>query len=865
MAQSPDVIDIIAAQILLDTKGALEALKNLDQNVKASATRIAMLAKAIQGMANSQKTTIDEIAKKMRDLNASMGGGLFGKLGVSDADINRAAQVAKGVESIGTAAKKTEQPIRNIGSGMENAARRSKYAIDVVRTALGVLTAMLVNIVLSAIVNFARDAVKAFTDVEDSLWRIHVAEKRLSEMGSEVTFKGLQEGARKIKDELKIFSEADILSAMSAIAAGMAKFGISEQQIVDLTKYVAILNVVSAQNEDLQTSVQHLLTTMQSASSRGVQSLNLQFGEQRMQLAGVKMGFLEAGEAASNLTLEEQALVKQEIVKEEALAALREYSIYLETNSAKLKENAAGWEDVKTSFGGFLTAIAPGLNGLLEFLTRVIDAMKFAGSVWVALVDGMIYSITSFAQKVKDTKNVILALLETIANFPKVFKILLNYEIRTFFNGVPGDAPEWFKKLFGKELEPVETPTAPVELPIEAGDADKIQEQADAFEKLSQRLKEIAADAEIAYRELTILTEQKYQDIVIDAQIRIEDIELEFQQKIEDAERELQQAIEDIHIEARQAEADAIRNFHEDQLRAEAEYQQKLKELRERFLMDLEEALHARDARQVLRLIKQYEFEKKQAAEQKALDDKLRRERLQAELEAIRIEEQQKIAAEQREYARKVQQLEIEKQREIEAVKEEEARKLEELKLWNQREAEEIARHAADKMAQLEQAYIDEYGIHGHYQEEIRKLIEGYTQANIAMIDAMYAHMAGVYAGIEQMYTSALAMMNSLSLTPGPPPTSPTAPLQGGYAEGGTVIATQPTRVLFGERGPELATFIPLGRQGRDVNKVFGNIGSAGGGRLLIEMLLSPDLEARVVENSLARTADVIARVSRSK
>jgi hypothetical protein len=150
----------------------------------------------------------------------------------------------------------------------------------------------------------------------------------------------------------------------------------------------------------------------------------------------------------------------------------------------------------------------------------------------------------------------------------------------------------------------------------------------------------------------------------------------------------------------------------------------------------------------------------------------------------------------------------------------------------------------------------------------ISEVIGAYTANNIAAMQNMYNYMAGLYAAIGAMYSSALGMLGSAGGMVGA-----VAPHEegvgglGGFAEGGTVIANRPTVAVFGEAGPEMATFTPLNRTGKDTNKVFGDMSGngAGGGRILIEMSLSPDLEARVVENSLSKTADVIAKISRSK
>ena len=83
------------------------------------------------------------------------------------------------------------------------------------------------------------------------------------------------------------------------------------------------------------------------------------------------------------------------------------------------------------------------------------------------------------------------------------------------------------------------------------------------------------------------------------------------------------------------------------------------------------------------------------------------------------------------------------------------------------------------------------------------------------------------------------------------------------------MVANRPTTVTFGEAGLELATFTPIGRDGRDVNKLFSNLSnSAGdgmGGVLELLLSLSPDLEARVVRNTLGQMSNIVTEVRRSK
>ena len=84
------------------------------------------------------------------------------------------------------------------------------------------------------------------------------------------------------------------------------------------------------------------------------------------------------------------------------------------------------------------------------------------------------------------------------------------------------------------------------------------------------------------------------------------------------------------------------------------------------------------------------------------------------------------------------------------------------------------------------------------------------------------------------------------------------------------MIANKPTTVTFGDNNGELelATFTPLQHTGRDVNKLFSNLDASQGGMsgaLEIGVALSPDLEARIMKNTLGQTANIITKVPRSK
>ena len=213
------------------------------------------------------------------------------------------------------------------------------------------------------------------------------------------------------------------------------------------------------------------------------------------------------------------------------------------------------------------------------------------------------------------------------------------------------------------------------------GDAKDAEGASADLQELDDKLKEIIQDAEEARDKLDLLKDQKEIDLNIKVEQKKDDIDLEYRRKAEDAARDLAKKIEDINRDARQRAEEAKQKAREDELQKELELAQKLKELRQQFLNDLEDALHARDARQVLRLIRDYNNEKQKILDKNALDEQLSKLKLKNELENIEAERKAKIASAQLEYKQKLEDLAIAKKRE-----------LEELAIWKQREFEEIQR-----------------------------------------------------------------------------------------------------------------------------------------------------------------------------
>jgi hypothetical protein len=295
--------------------------------------------------------------------------------------------------------------------------------------------------------------------------------------------------------------------------------------------------------------------------------------------------------------------------------------------------------------------------------------------------------------------------------------------------------------------------------------------------------------------------------------------------------------VEDINLRANERQLELDIRHRDDEISAEKKFEEKMLELRERYLFDLEDAVRVRDARKVLDLNRKYNLDREQAYRQ-FNDDKADREQ-RYEFDKMMIERNRQLDLQER--ARRLKQDMIDAQTDL------------------KRKLEDIRRGEDEKLKILLASFAKE---------------RLYTAANCkAVYDilAKYYGPGGMIEGLYKYYTmmAQAAMLVQQMQANIPRITQPTTPSispvwqdilhrMTNYAEGGTVIATKPTAAIFGERGPEKATFEPLTRTGANVGKIYGGNAESFGGKAVIAVSLSEGLEARIVDNTLGAVASVV-------
>jgi hypothetical protein len=791
----------------------------------------------------------------------------------------------------------------------------------------GALTAMLTLAALRKVTEFFTNALKSAQEFRAQLIQLNFSEVILSQRGMDITRKELDDFIADIESRYKYLSKLDATKVVSETAGAVQEFDVSKQQLGELSDAIAYIQLQNKLLGREEADAAHIINAAMDARSNFFNGMGINITETIVKEKAYAMELAKVGEELTKqqrfqailALLTEQTSGKQE----ELIAALegtplgnqlkfqKEYADTLELVGEQLLTvkdkfielftnlNANG--EVGRGLVSMFSDLATEINNTIDTLNSAVEAIRILENTFGGAEDAGESWWESFADAINPLENILFilqtlgALLASIIILPVTFwaNILsgkgvgtavkqagievagtfvegFSTALETLLGDEQGKIASWvkstWKSLTGVDIDLMHTPEAPtppeVDTPSGATMAEGIDAESDNVQQAVEEMREKVLDE---YQKM----QQDIEDATVDFNRKMDDISSEYQFKRIDAERDYQDKVQDINRDANRKIQDISIKQQQDQAKArqealdkEREYQNKLLEMRENFLMDLDDALHARDARQILKLIKNYNLEKTQAQRQRDLQkaedaaaEKLRQQSYEAERKQAEAERQ-----------RKLEDAAIEHQRKLDQLAEDEERERIQAQLALQRKMADLQLEMGQRLALLGAGLVAEFNL---------------TKAGLDAILALYQAYYGPGGAIDQVYQGAQARMASTStLSPGANPKDPQSQ-PGGYghgkggssyafAEGGSLLVNKPTRVLMGEGGvPELGQFTPIGKAGTNVNKIFSNMSGAGGegagGRMEIGLSLSPDLEARIISNSMKETAKVIVKVNRSK
>lgn len=845
---------VVNYEISIQALEAVKALQQLNDSAASFDAKITATTAKVQQLSaawgTSFKTTLGVMKQADQELSQTTG-----QVGVFGNQIVGQLTLADG------SIKNVTKSLANVGWGQvaqqaEDSSRRTVRSIDAIRIALGAMVAMLVFNVIQAFSNFFYGAIKDATDLQGALYNLTNAERIMSQQGIEIAPKDLQDMANNLKALVPIISQIDATKAVSSLALFTKDLGYTKEQIAALSEAVGTLYV---RNQAMGLSFEQVLSQVQTGlltgRAQGIRDLGVSISEAAIKQEALRLGLVKSSSAFDALTGDVQTQIKAQamlsIIVKNTAQEQGDLGKYMETDAGKMKTFTASIEDFKTATG---QAFLPVLGTLAEIGLGILKVYHTV-QVLIAYFDSTV--VARIVAPWILLNEAIQGHIHSVADVKRVYD-------ETFQS-----VNAWIKLHTGLTLQQASA------LDTATGSADQLG----------------SALADMSKVDLTSLNNE-----LIRVQESLSKLNREYAQNNLKYQDEYNTKITRMRQDAAIAQATSAAKEHATQLADEAKFQLQMEQLKEKYLYNLEDALRNRDARQVLRLQEQYAIDKKDAQDN------------------FNLQNAQRIAQYKQQQAIDAANEKIKEQRALEDYKTEQALRKQSYddaladlqQSWKDRLDEEAVKIAADLgitgkgvdaiRAVLEKYYGKNGVFDGLYSYSLDSLQSKGTSMLAELAQVINAYLQTTAAGINA-FTSINGTLGNITKSPtvinpyggvGNVPYGPPAPSSststgyaihssvgttspayiGGRAKGGVDIASKPTSVTFGEAGLEAAIFLPLSKLMSGMNNVPINASGGGGslgGQIKLLLELSPDLVARVTENTLSQAAQVITRVYRGR
>lgn len=777
------------------------------------------------------------------------------------------------INTINAALRQLSSQVQQTQSGFQGFINSLGNLGSVVQYVIGGSLAYLAVRVLRDVYRYLQEATKAAIDFSQSLFQLEIGIRGLQRVGIDTTFQEFAKFIQDIRKEFPIFSRKDVTDAVSIATLMTREFGFTADQIKEVVRVSTLMSIVTG--KDLTEAVRGVTYAVGAGYFEALQRVGVNISRATIAQEALRRGLKGSYNDLDQTT---RAALTLEVVLENLAALEEDAADITEVSSGKVRSLQSAWDDFTLLLG---EKTLPILNEIVDVLT--IDLRK--AIEYFERIPG-VYSPEEIEQAAQKMRELGLS-EEFIASQTKILLELWE----EFGNKLD--------ELDGKNVE------VTVDVKVNYEGMEFTSEEIENISKATQKLGEEITDIELKAEEDRIDTINKYlddkEDLEKEHNQRLEDIEIDHQKRLDDiGEKAIQKRadedtdyayrISDVIRDAAQRREDAERKYRERELREERKFQEKMRQLRENFLLDLEDAVRERDARQIIRLTRQYNLRRDQMVREEKLSKEDRQAAFQEELRDIERQREERL-----------RQLAIEHQRRIDAINLQAEREAAQEEIeYQRRQAAEDERYTDAQNKRSDRLNEQLNSINEATQDRINAMILGLQeeydltdeqlQAMLTLWQDYHGKDGYINQAIAEGVNAAIVRMNMLAtyalrlralLATAFPGTNVNdmnrlrKELQSGYdledaggqAEGGTIIARKPTVAIFGEAGPEMATFTPLS----DVSSTSpakimpSDLPTGKDGLIRLEMLLSPDLEARVIDNTLSEIADVNFRIERAR
>lgn len=699
----------------------------------------------------------------------------------SDTSANAATKVKVVLKDTGDAAKQATPQVNSFSQGLQSVAT----------AIIGVLS-------VQKITQFLTEAGTAALDYSQALFKLDISVRALQRNGMDTTIKSWTDEIKTLGDQFQVFSNIDIANALGQSALMGREFGLTQDQMIDLTKTAMIFSEVTGR--DLTGAIQAVTYFIDTGYTKSIRGLGVAISQGVLSQRALSMGFVQAYKDLDPLN---QAQVRFAELTAQTSVLVNDSGLYLQTWAGKMAKASTDSKNAMTDLG---KSVAPVMvliqQGWAWFLQHLQTGIKFGEDLYIDFLSFITGWFAAFSYMWSEFGDLIYGKIS--------FKDLFANMQEAFDSGF-SNMYQKMHKLFDATSDA-------------ATDALIAQQAADA--QLKANIKQF--DADVA-------------QLVSDYNDKAVKEETDYQRKMTDLKTKYDNDVKNINLDFARREADARTSAHNDQLAGEEAFQEKLLELREQYLYNLDDAVRARDARKVLDLNRQYNLELAQEQRQQAIKRHDDEENLKYQLALLEQERQQQLADRALQLQQDRDDAKAARDQHLQDLKDEEAIKLKDM-LTGFLAENTMTKQAMDQMYEIMKKYIGPGGA-----------VEGLYNYMMDYVSSALMKLA-VANGVAASQSWAIGKAATPTIRQG----SGSGQGVPGYAEGGSVIASTPTAAIFGEAGPELATFTPLSRAGANVGKLTGNVPGGSGGKATISINLGAGLVGQIVDNAMGEVATVL-------
>jgi hypothetical protein len=829
-------------------------------------------------------------------------------------------QTAQQMQAAGTSANVLNSALKQLSDTGNKTKTAMSSLGQTIQQALVIGLGLNLYNAIQSVIAFLREAAISGQELAKAFFQLEIGIRAVRRAGMDITTPEMLQNLDRLQEKFGVFSKKSLVEGSSALINLIRDMGMTKEQVFQLQDAIATLAVVNGRSmDDVQRTVALALS---SGYTEGLQRLGVSINRVNIAARANAMGW-KGGYTA--LTEHQRAMATLSLVMEKTGKYADDLAEYQKTLAGQYDISTAKLADQKALIGSQLLPTQVALNEalikLIDNLGQVLEVLSPIVNSILAVNDA-VKTLRGTIDDLSKTSPALKFLLDLFENLRKGVEMVLNPfklltgavdMMRQNFQKLKdsdwGMTDEQLKKwqwltdavtkifsLTGQQItlpEPeVGTPDLGMDELESQGKSqeDYVKKLHDDIENEQRRFVNRMAELE---RDLARDMADIDRDLARDLEDIARDLARDREKIIEDGNRKLTEAAEEYTRKVAEENRnyalkiqDSNRKYQQDELDAEKKHQEDMRRLREEFLFDLEDALHERDARQILTLTRRYNLDKEQGQRQFDLDREERARQHQLELEdlareheermrqlaeeqaeklaKIREETQLRLEERQRQYEQEVEDRnrKAEQDREDRAIKQQEL--IEDLKIQSaERLAELVAELAAEKdmTAAMLQGIADEYsriyGPMGIIDQQMYYYISMLAQRAAeaqSIMKQMYPYLSG------NLNLGGNTNLNNNNNQGGRPYNK--------FAEGGTMYADRPTSVIFGDKGLEKATFTPIGRTGRDEGKVVGGgdlvSGRSRDGKVTIAVAMEAGLIASIQENTLDKAAEVLFEVQRS-